>query len=79
MSNKRDFKETEQTDGWKYYKSKVEESIRYLDQDIRSFETKGLRPDEVGMKYVELTERRNGLIQALGIAESIKAEEADDI
>jgi hypothetical protein len=68
----RDFWETEQTDGWKLYKSKVEESIRYLDQEVRTFNKDGLRADEIGIKYVELTERLNGLKQALDIAESLK-------
>jgi hypothetical protein len=71
--------ETEHTPGWEHYRALVEESIYYLEQEIKTMNTDGLRADEIGLRYTKLIERRDGLKQALGVAEDIKKETADDI
>lgn len=79
MSTRRDFQETERTPGWAHFKGLVEAAIEALKVDLATLDTDGKSADQVGLEHVRITERIAGLKQALGVADDIKKEEADDL
>jgi len=79
MSTKRDFLETERTPGWEAYKAKVEEAIAHTQTELHSLEIEGKTADQIGVEHIKLAALIDGLKRALGIAEDIKKEPADDI
>jgi hypothetical protein len=79
MSSKRDFIETERTPGWQHYKELVEEAIKREEVDLSTLETEGKSADDIGLAHVRIAERIAGLKRALGVAEDIKKEPADDL
>jgi hypothetical protein len=79
MSTRRDFMETERTPGWAHYKALVEEQIAREHTELLAIETTGKGPEAVGADYIEIKARIAGLERALGVAEDIKNEPADDL
>lgn len=79
MSVKRDFIETERTPGWQEYRTRVEKAIADAEVDLHSIDTEGKTAEQIGVEHLKIAERIAGLKQALGIAEDIKTEAADDI
>jgi len=79
MSTRRDFTETERTPGWAHYTGLVETAIANLKVDLATIETEGKTAEAIGVEHLRIAERIAGLERALGVAEDIKKEPADDL